>query len=101
METRDGSVVFLAPNEGAFVREATYISSDTELSGMNDACALPRFFLSFARHCFTVGFGGTFPRFQRALRAITVRTSQQARRTRRVWGSITFFRVDSAAGAPS
>jgi hypothetical protein len=99
IETLDGSVVFLTPNEGAFVREATYTSSDT--SGMNDARALPRFFLSFARNCVTVGVGDTFPRFQRAFRAITVRTSQQARRTRRVWDSITFVRVDNALDAPS
>jgi hypothetical protein len=52
IETRDGSVVFLAPNEGAFVREATYISSDTELSGMNDARALPLFIPFFRARLF-------------------------------------------------
>jgi hypothetical protein len=66
IETRDGSVVFLAPNEGAFVRDVTYQSSQTELSGMNVARALPRFLpspLLSRALCvlLTVGVGGTSP----------------------------------------
>jgi hypothetical protein len=67
IETRDGSVVFLAPNQGAFVRDVTYQSSQTELSGMNVARALPRFLpspLLSRAVCvlLTVGVGGTSPR---------------------------------------
>ena len=32
IETRDGSVVFLAPNEGSFVRDKIYVSSLAELN---------------------------------------------------------------------
>jgi hypothetical protein len=67
IEIWDGSVVFLAKNEGAFVREATSISSDTELSGINVARALPHYVLSFARDCFTIGVGGTFSRSQKGI----------------------------------
>lgn len=37
IETRDGSVVFLAPNEVAFVRDKTEQSSRQELNGMDSA----------------------------------------------------------------
>jgi len=35
IETRDGSVVFIAPNEAAFVRDETYQTSKSELSGLD------------------------------------------------------------------
>jgi hypothetical protein len=90
IETWDGSVVFLATNEEAFVREATYISSDTELSGIDVARACCHI-LSFLSRAIVLqsASAALFLASKRAFRA-TVCTSQQARRTRCLSGSITF-----------
>jgi hypothetical protein len=101
IETRDGSVVFLAPNQGVFVREATCASTKTELSSMDVARALPSFFLaSFARDYLQSRRWHFSPLPKGITSNCSYLAAGKTHPTPLGFGH-TFCRVDYAAGAPT